>query len=65
VRVERALRRLREARVIRRDEGGHVRVRGVNGTDAAQPQFLHEPVLQRQVRTLDAALPQSSQLHAI
>lgn len=56
VRVEVALRRLREARVIRCHKGGRIGVGVGDRADAAQPQFLHQPVLQCQVRALDAAL---------
>ena len=37
-------------------KAGRVRIRGFHGADAAQPQLLHQPVLQRQMRALDAAL---------
>ena len=38
------------------DEGGRIRIRGVPRADAAQPQLLDQPVLQRLVRAFHASL---------
>ncbi|CAG9199945.1 hypothetical protein BVI1335_150020 [Burkholderia vietnamiensis] len=56
MRIEIALRRLRKACVVSSDEGGRIGVGVVDCADAAQSQLLDQPILQRQVRTLNAPL---------
>jgi hypothetical protein len=50
VRIELAARRLREAGVMQGDGGGRICIRRLGRLDTAQPQFLDETALQRQVR---------------
>ena len=56
VRVVLAARRARKPAVVIRQERRRVRVRGGDITDLAPPQLLHQAVLERQVRALDAPL---------
>src|SRR5882724_9781157 len=52
--VEGVVRSARKAGVEVRDELGREGVGRVDGRYVAQPQFLHKPVLQRQIGALDA-----------
>jgi hypothetical protein len=52
----RRCRRPAEATIEVGDELGQVGLGGLDGGDAAQPQFTHEPVLERGPQALDAPL---------
>src|ERR1700760_215714 len=56
MRIVIALWRLAETTVEVGDEGGRPGIRGLPCADAAQPELLHEPVLQRLVGPLHASL---------
>ena len=56
VQVVRSARGLGELRVVALHETREERVPGLHVRDPGKPQLLHQPVLQRPVRALDAAL---------
>lgn len=60
MRIERAPGRFRKARGICGDEGGRIRIGRLNGADPPEPQLLHQPVLQRQVRAFNAPFGQAA-----